>query len=168
MYGYSAAFTLFGTAGGLAIFVERVKDEIELCIAAHGEIAAVSDGVMDAPTGAFSRNHCPRADPIAGLLSFEQAALLKALLRALQRLMQTAGTTEGLRNLIDTSLLASIKSVMVNRVIFGPQLFALAINISATFVHNEPTCLTVLQDAKIPDALYDAIEGSIPSSIDVR
>ena len=25
MYGYSSAFTLFGTAGGLAIFVERVK-----------------------------------------------------------------------------------------------------------------------------------------------
>lgn len=60
-----------------------------------------------------------------GLLSFDQAALLKALLRAIQRLMQTAGTTEGLRNLIDSTLLASVKNVMVHRAIFGPQLFGL-------------------------------------------
>ena len=32
MYGYSSAFTLFGTAGGLAIFVERVKVSLSLPI----------------------------------------------------------------------------------------------------------------------------------------
>ena len=59
------------------------------------------------------------------MLSFDQAALLKSLLRAIQRLMQTAGTTEGLRNLIDTSLLGSVRSILQNRVVFGAQLFAL-------------------------------------------
>jgi E3 ubiquitin-protein ligase HUWE1 len=81
--------------------------------------------------------------------------------------MQTAGTTEGLRNLIDSSLLTSVKTIMDQRVIFGPQLFGLAINITATFVHNEPTCLTTIQEAKLPEALFDAIEDSIPASIDV-
>ena len=32
MYGYSSAFTLFGTAGGLAIFVERVKVSLSLSL----------------------------------------------------------------------------------------------------------------------------------------
>ncbi|KAK4704493.1 hypothetical protein P7C70_g1715, partial [Phenoliferia sp. Uapishka_3] len=152
MYGYSSAFNLFISIGGLPVFVERVKDEIEICVEAHSSVASTPDAVVDAPTG---------------LLSFDQAALLKSLLRALQRLMQTAGTTEGLRNLIDTTLLASVKSVIQHRVIFGPQLLGLAINICATFVHNEPTCLATIQEAQIPETLYDAIEDSIPPSIDV-
>jgi E3 ubiquitin-protein ligase HUWE1 len=36
-----------------------------------------------------------------------------------------------------------------------------------TFVHNEPTSLTILQENKIPDAFYDAIEGEIEPSLDV-
>ncbi|KAI5477219.1 E3 ubiquitin-protein ligase HUWE1 [Pseudohyphozyma bogoriensis] len=147
MYGYSSAFSLFISIGGLPVFVERVKDEIEVCIEAHSSVASTSKLALDTPTG---------------LLSFEQAALLKALLRAIQRLMQTAGTTEGLRNLIDTSLPASVRSIMTHRDVFGPQIFGLAINITATFIHNEPTCLTTIQEAKIPEALYDAIEDSIP------
>ncbi|KAI5477751.1 E3 ubiquitin-protein ligase HUWE1 [Pseudohyphozyma bogoriensis] len=152
MYGYGSAFSLFISIGGLPVFVERVKDEIEVCIEAHSSVASTLKLALDTPTG---------------LLSFEQAALLKALLRAIQRLMQTAGTTEGLRNLIDTSLPASVRSIMTHRDVFGPQIFGLAINITATFIHNEPTCLTTIQEAKIPEALYDAIEDSIPVSIDV-
>lgn len=60
-----------------------------------------------------------------GSLSFEEVTILKALLRALQRLMQTAGTTEGLRNLVDTSLLGSVKLIIQNRAMFGSQVFAL-------------------------------------------
>lgn len=36
-----------------------------------------------------------------------------------------------------------------------------------TFVHNEPTSLTILQENKIPDAFYDAIESEIEPSLDV-
>ena len=81
--------------------------------------------------------------------------------------MTTSGSTEGLRNLIDTSLLASVKKVRENRFILGPQVFALVINIPATFVHNEQTSLTTLQEAKVPDALYDSLERAIPASNDV-
>ena len=42
-----------------------------------------------------------------------------------------------------------------------------AINIMLTFVHNEPTSLTVLQENKLPDAFYDAIEEEIEPSLDV-
>lgn len=42
-----------------------------------------------------------------------------------------------------------------------------AINIMLTFVHNEPTSLSVLQEAKLPDAFYDAVEQDIEPSLDV-
>lgn len=132
MYGYSSAFALFISAGGLSVFVERVKDEIELCISAHANRdPQVLPNPIDAPTGAFNSLARPTERTLTsaastGLLSFEQASLLKGLLRAIQRLMQTAGTTEGLRNLIDSSLLASVKLIMQNRVVFGPQVFALS------------------------------------------
>jgi len=95
--------------------------------------------------------------------------MLKNILRAMQRLMTTAGTTEGLRNLIDTPLLAAVKQVIEHRLIFGPQVFALVTNIAATFVHNEPTSLATLQEAKVPDAFYDSLAqgGGIPASNDV-
>ncbi|SCV71562.1 BQ2448_3150 [Microbotryum intermedium] len=150
MYGYQSAFTLFISSGGLPIFVERIKQEVDRCLAEHrGKTGAEEDAL-----------------PI-GMLSFDEASLLKGLLRSIQRLMQTSGMTEGLRNLIDTSLLGSVKTVLQNRPIFGAQVFALAINITATFVHNEPTCLATIQEAKVPEALYDAIGESIPASIDV-
>lgn len=81
--------------------------------------------------------------------------------------MTTSGTTEGLRNLIDTSLLSSVKTVMSHRVIFGPQIFSSVTNIAATFVHNEPTSLTTLQEADVPKTFYDSLEEAIPASNDV-
>lgn len=44
----------------------------------------------------------------------------------------------------------------------------LAINITATFVHNEPTSLAVIQDLELPQALYDAVEANEHPSFDVR
>lgn len=37
----------------------------------------------------------------------------------------------------------------------------------ATFVHNEPTSLSVLQEAKLPEAFYDAIEEDVEPSAEV-
>lgn len=43
----------------------------------------------------------------------------------------------------------------------------LAIHVMSTFVHNEPTSLTILQEVKLPEAFYDAIEDNIEPSIEV-
>ncbi|GAA5823738.1 hypothetical protein JCM11251_003273 [Rhodosporidiobolus azoricus] len=153
LYGYSNAFTAYIAAGGLAVFVDRIKYEIDLAVEELSEkVKAAEPTIKENPTG-----H----------LSFAQGQLLKNILRATQRLMTTSGTTEGLRNLIDTSLLSSAMTVMQNRTVFGPQIFSLVTNIAATFVHNEPTSLTTLQEAKVPQTFYDSLEGSIPASNDV-
>lgn len=46
--------------------------------------------------------------------------------------------------------------------------FVAAINILATFVHNEPTSLTTIQEARLPDTIFNAIESGIESSSEVR
>lgn len=43
-----------------------------------------------------------------------------------------------------------------------------AIHVMATFVHNEPSSLGVLQEAKLPEAFYRAIEDHIEPSIEVH
>ncbi|KPV73687.1 uncharacterized protein RHOBADRAFT_16819 [Rhodotorula graminis WP1] len=155
LYGYTTAFTAYMSAGGLGDFIERIKYEVTSAIEQKSDEAAKLEWTVKENT--------------MGLLSFQRASMLKNILRAMQRLMTTAGTTEGLRNLIDTPLLAAVKQVIEHRLIFGPQVFAIVTNIAATFVHNEPTSLATLQEAKVPDAFYDSLAqgGGIPASNDV-
>lgn len=99
-------------------------------------------------------------------------------------MMQSSGSTEGLRGLIDTSLLKSIKKIIEHRNLFGPSVLPLgehlitsrqnvselgtAINIMATFVHNEPTSLVIIQEAGLPEAFFNSIEMGLEPSIEVR
>ncbi|KAG6844702.1 hypothetical protein H0H87_004578 [Tephrocybe sp. NHM501043] len=102
-----------------------------------------------------------------GDLPVARSAALKHILRSMDRMMQSSGTAEGLRGLIDLSLLKSIKKVVEYRTLFGPTILPLAINIMATFVHNEPTSLAIIQEASLPEALYKAIEAGLEPSIEV-
>jgi E3 ubiquitin-protein ligase HUWE1 len=102
----------------------------------------------------------------------------------MHRMMQSSGTAEGLRGLIDSSLLKSIKKIIEHRSLFGPNVLpigkflalplccpsierSLAINILATFVHNEPTSLTVIQETGVPEAFYRAVEAGLEPVIEV-
>lgn len=60
-----------------------------------------------------------------GNLSVARAAVLKNSLRSMHRMMQSSGTSEGLRGLIDSSLLKSIKKIMEHRVLFGPSVLSI-------------------------------------------
>lgn len=100
-------------------------------------------------------------------------------------MMQSSGTAEGLRGLLDSSLLKSVKKIMQHRSTFGPSALALgtfscleisfpylrrdfqAINIMAIFVHNEPTCLPVIQEAELPEVFYSIIEEGLEPIIEV-
>lgn len=100
--------------------------------------------------------------------------------------MQSSGTTEGMRGLIDSSLLKSVDKIIRYRGVFGPTVLPIgrlgmfysskkshahllyaAINIVATFVHNEPTSLTAIQEAKLPETIYSTLEAGIEPSFEV-
>lgn len=81
---------------------------------------------------------------------------LRLVLRSIYRMMQGTGTTEGLRSLIDSPLPASLGRILRHPAA-GAAIHALAVNVTATFVHNEPTSLPVIQEHNLPQATYDAV-----------
>ena len=57
-------------------------------------------------------------------IPFEKTALLKAMFKFVIHMMQSPGTQEGLRNLIDTTLPATLKDVMENSASLGTSVYA--------------------------------------------
>lgn len=178
VYSNSNGFNLFCNAGGLEALTKKIKTTVEDAVALHGQ----PEGLEDADR-----------DNQFGRLPFKKFSALKSLLRSISRMMQSSGTADGLRNLIDSSLPATVKDIILHRRTFGPVLFAtgelprysclslspfvltmfytsdsyLALSVMATFVHNEPTSLSVLQEKGLPEAFYNAIDEDIESSVEV-
>lgn len=86
--------------------------------------------------------------------------------------------------MVDSDLPKSLKVIFQNSPKFGSRVYALgkfhmfapleihltnatAINTMATFVHNEPTSLAILQEMQLPQTLYAQLEKEVPSSSDV-
>lgn len=109
-YSFPNASTAFFAGGGLSVFVERLQTVVDAISAAP----APSEPVADATTGPLQQT---------------DAAFLKAVMRSIARMMQTGtpGTAEGLRNLIDSTLPATIRKVLDDREKFGSQIFALGV-----------------------------------------
>ncbi|KAH9820843.1 hypothetical protein DFH28DRAFT_1121207 [Melampsora americana] len=152
MYGFTSAFTLFNQADGLKVFVNRIKEQADKSIAEHP---------------VESSSPMKPSELLTGMLAHPSAGLLKAIFRSIQRLLTSAGTLESVRNLTETQLPMSIKLIIQNKAVFGYQIYSLAINMMSTLIHSEPTSLVILQEAGLPDALYDAIDGEIEPAFDV-
>ncbi|KAA1107112.1 hypothetical protein PGT21_002719 [Puccinia graminis f. sp. tritici] len=152
LYGFTSAFALFNQVDGLKVFVNRIKEEVDKAIAEH-------------PIDATSSSK--PSELLIGMLSHSSAGLLKALFRSIQRLLTSAGTLESVRNLTETQLPLSIKLIIQNKAVFGYQIYSLAINMMSTLIHSEPTSLVILQEAGLPEALYDAIDSGIEPAFDV-
>jgi len=113
VYSNSNGFNLFCNAGGLEALTRKIQTTTEDCIAHHSVPAEASGEAADVDRdGAFGR------------LPFKKYTALKALLRSISRMMQSSGTADGLRNLIDSTLPATVKEIILHRRTFGPVLFA--------------------------------------------
>ncbi|CAG8513467.1 7938_t:CDS:10, partial [Acaulospora morrowiae] len=172
VYGFNTSFTSFCNANGVRILVDRIKDEVDLGVQlakdAHGDrmeditIASSSDAdpsssKVDVITPATAENEVS--------LPYERSSLLKSMLKFVLHMMQASGTADGLRNLIDTSLPDSLKKVFELPNTFGSSIFALAINLIATFIHNEPTSLPIMQEVQLPQTFLNSICKEIPASV---
>ncbi|KAJ7084416.1 hypothetical protein B0H15DRAFT_888578 [Mycena belliarum] len=150
LYSFTNAFQLFCTSRGVDVLVDRIEFEIDLDL---------KDYSNEQRSREIYGAH--------GDLPVARAAILKHVLRSMHRMMQSSGTAEGLRGLIDMSILQSIKKILNFRGLFGPTVVPLAINIMATFIHNEPTSLSIIQEAGLPEAFYNAIEVGLEPAIEV-
>ncbi|KAJ9475492.1 HECT-type E3 ubiquitin transferase [Pseudozyma hubeiensis] len=155
-YAVPQAFDHFCNARGLDVLVDRIKAEVD---------RDIQDGAADRMGDSVYGE--PGPDNMYGRLSFGRASLLRSMFKTITQMMSSTGTGDGLRNLVNTSLPDSLKRIILNRTIFGPQILALVILITSTIIHNEPTSLTILQEAKIPEVLFDAIEADIEAHWEV-
>ena len=110
-YSFASAATPLKTANGLQFFVSRVNQLVKRGVQQRSDTQL--EGGDSKPTA------------VLDTLSYPESTLLKSLFRCLQRLMGSGGNAEGVRNLIDSSLVESCRMVMQNRKIFGPQNMAL-------------------------------------------
>jgi E3 ubiquitin-protein ligase HUWE1 len=141
------ALPAFAAADGMNVVVGKIK----------GEVQAIIDAPLPEATELESQDT---------IISFNTQTV-KAMLRTIYRLLQTTGGTEGFRNVVDTDLPKSIKRIFLNMDKFGKRNFAVATNIMATIVHNEPTSLSILQEMQLPQTLYEVLEKNMPDTLEV-
>lgn len=156
IYSFNTTFTSFCNANGLSILIKRIKDEyhkiIDNSISANNQMELdSSDATRTLQDSAFH----------------ERNTLLKVLLKFTLHMMQTSGTADRLRNLVESSLPHSINLILKSYRNFTNNVVGLAMNIMTTLIHNEPTSLSILQELKLPTVFLDLVKQTIPLSIDV-
>ncbi|KAJ2448110.1 E3 ubiquitin-protein ligase tom1, partial [Coemansia sp. RSA 2424] len=161
------AFPAFCSANGIATLVKRIHAEVLGAV-------AVSDANPEAAADLSSPVTLPRFPDGARqayrrreMLAAEQIYLLKELFKFLSHLVQQTGYQDRLRNLVETTLPETLRLVVTHPAAFGANVYGLAISISATLVHNEPTSLPIIQEAGLPQAMLEALEAHIPYNGDV-
>lgn len=154
-YGFNSATTSFLQNHGMTVFVELLEKLAEAGISKAEQLQAEGQELQHSPTN--------------GLLAPNQGALLRALLRCVARVIGITGTQGELRNLIDSTLPKTLKRLIEHRRNVGPQIYSLALNIMTSFIHNEPTSLSILQEQGLPDAFYASIadEATLEPAFDV-
>ncbi|KAF9927616.1 hypothetical protein FBU30_003038 [Linnemannia zychae] len=153
----STAFTSFCSSGGLNMLVARIKEETDFAL-----------NLVKDYEESHTKDESPSVnDNETSPVPFERIALLKSMFKFVHHMMQSPGTQEGLRNLIDSTLPGTLKKIMESPTALGPIIYAHAINTMASFIHNEPTSLAILQEANIPQTFLASLSKEIPTSPDV-
>ncbi|KAJ2832762.1 E3 ubiquitin-protein ligase tom1, partial [Coemansia furcata] len=161
------AFPAFCSANGITTLVKRIHSEVISAV-------AVSDANPEAAADLSSPVALPRFPDGARqayrrreILSAEQIYLLKELFKFMSHLVQQTGYQDRLRNLVETTLPETLRTIVTHPAAFGANVYGLAISISATLVHNEPTSLPIMQEARLPQVMLEALEAHIPYNGDV-
>ncbi|PVI07264.1 hypothetical protein DM02DRAFT_357700 [Periconia macrospinosa] len=96
-------------------------------------------------------------------IPFYNQQTLRWLFRFMNHMMSHTGGgnfERQMRNLIDSSpLQQGLKIVLSNASIFGSTVWSMAVNILTTFIHNEPTSYSVINDAGLSTALLETVSG---------
>lgn len=148
LYGFQQAFQIFCDCGGLQTLIRRIEAEIHLDLSTAPEFILVKE-----------------RSKIDYAMTHERFSLLKTMLKFIVHMMQTSGTAEGLRNLVETRLPFAMKMVYDDTAVFGASIFASTTNILATFIHNEPSSYQVLNEIELPELFLKSVATRVmPSS----
>ncbi|KAK9367078.1 hypothetical protein V1509DRAFT_648000 [Lipomyces kononenkoae] len=139
-----SAFNEFIQVGGLDFVVRRTEEEVDYIIANPEDIEQTI--LVDYK------------------ISYVRAQFLKALLKLLLSMMASTGNADRLRNLVESSILGSLKKIVSNSSLFGTNIASCAIDMMSTFIHNEPTSYNIISESKLPQVFVDHIPELIKLS----
>lgn len=140
MNNIHSSFSSFCSANGIEVLLAVIQAQVDFCI--HQSL----------------NNQTPNPDSLS---------LVKNSLRFLIRMMESSDTADGLRNLVESSVPHTIKKVLEHADVFGPSIFALVVNVTTTFIHNEPTSLSVIQEIQVPQTFLKMFNKYNTSSFEV-
>jgi hypothetical protein len=126
------ALDAFFSADGLGVFVKHISLLVEKIIASEKE----------------------EGDSLEGPLHI---VYLSSLLKFILKLLKQYGSNDRLRNLIEGSLFKTIKTIFESQGLFGAEVFYSATHTLSTFIHTEPTSLSILQEGGVPQAFLRAV-----------
>lgn len=124
-----------------------------------GASATRSNTLVDVKTATPATAHpvCPA----------EKKSLLKILLKFLLGVVQEPAFATALRSVIEGTFPRTLELIIRNPSYFGTTLWSSATKWVTDFCNNEPSLLTVLQDAGVQDAIFEVLASQIPASAEV-
>lgn len=146
----SMLFNIFVQDNGLTLIVDRIKEEVDYLLSIPDDKLTISE-----PENYGSK------------YPFDSIYLIRSFFKAIYHMLKNNALTEGTRNLIESCLPKVFVTIFEKSEIFGSGVYSLSVNISAVFIHNEPTSLTILQEANLPKTLLDSVNRNIPISAEV-
>ncbi|KAJ1828506.1 E3 ubiquitin-protein ligase tom1, partial [Coemansia sp. RSA 2599] len=163
----ASAFPAFCSANGVSVLAKRMHDEVSAAV-------SISDANPEAASDLSSPIKPPSPDDITRqlyrrreILPAEQIYLVKELFKFLSHLLQQPTYHDRLRNLVETNLPSTLRAVITHPAAFGGNIYGSAISISAMLIHNEPTSLPIIQEARLPETMLSCLEKHLPYSGDV-
>jgi E3 ubiquitin-protein ligase HUWE1 len=96
-------------------------------------------------------------------IPFYHQQTLRWLFKFMNHMMSHSGGgnfDRQMRNLIDSiPLQQGLETVLSNARVYGSTVWSMAVNILTTFIHNEPTSYSVINDAGLSTALLETVSG---------
>ena len=160
LYGFQTSLNVFTGANGLEFLVSRIKMEIDACIDIGEDL---KDYELE-PTFIMD----PGSSNVYQTL-LSHMPILRSIMKLVLHLMQTHGSADGMRNLIDSSLPHSLLKIFNFSKLFSHVgVFGLSINIMSTFIHNEPTTLAILQEMGVISSFLVSARNELSISAEVN
>ncbi|ORY22745.1 hypothetical protein LY90DRAFT_675786 [Neocallimastix californiae] len=153
-------FPIFIEENGLDKVLDRIKYEVEYNVKLiEDENSKSGDNDQNMKDALTGQEVFPRDEK--DFVPHESMVLLRASLKLILHLMQTSGSSDRMRNLIDSSLPNSLYNIFKYYNKFGILVYGLTIEIMSTFINNEPTCLNILQEAKLPQIFLETVNKGV-------
>ncbi|KAL6934829.1 hypothetical protein ACO0R3_000793 [Hanseniaspora guilliermondii] len=127
----------FENAGGYTLLHDRLSAEIDYGLATRDQF-----------------KHIKHYTEVYFTLSFRQVCFIRSFLKTILKVIDI-DTTDKIRNFMDSKLLGTINTILLNRRDFGFTLLSYALDIVQVLLNKDPTIYQILQEAGTVDIIIN-------------